>query len=759
MAPVARIMTVSARRPSSSLLRVSSPRLSVVLVVHRDQAYLRECVASVLGQPFRDVELLALDDASPDHAPELLDELGEGDERLVVRHLERALPIGEARNVALASARGEYVWFVETTDLLAEGALEAVAARLEETEPDLLVVDHAKSGALGPARPGPHGEVLRAAAGVGTFTLDDRPEALSLAPDLWNKVFRREFLDALGARFTPGGHSDLAVTYPALLTADRVAALARVAYERRRPPNAAADPHVHGTPFDVFAAYDAAFALAASANGARRDLLPVAMLRHYLVLLAGLPAPSRRDFFARAHESYVRHARGGERVPVPLELPIRLARAGRYGALETLRRAGEGRRRAAALRRLPKAVRRPTRASVLRRYYRAQLRRPIDPELAVFAAYWSRGYSCNPRAIYEKLRELVPSVRGVWVVGAEHAATLPDGLPHVVAGTREYYRLLARARYFVNNVNFPNEFVKRPGTIHVQTHHGTPLKKMGLDLRDAFYAGKRMNFELLLRRCARWDYSVSSNVHSTLVWERVYPTRYETLEVGYPRNDALANATEDDVRRIRAELGVDRRRRVILYAPTHREYRDGFEPTLELGRVAEDLGPDYVILARLHYFYGRDSGVEELHDAGRVVDVARHPSIEELCVASDALVTDYSALMFDYAVLDRPIVVHAPDWDEYRTLRGTYFDLLAEPPGVVTSTHDELVDAFRSRAAWSDEASALRAAFRGRFCSWDDGRAAERVVRRVWLGEDVGPPTSAAPAPAVARPCLAPIEA
>jgi CDP-glycerol glycerophosphotransferase (TagB/SpsB family) len=91
--------------------------------------------------------------------------------------------------------------------------------------------------------------------------------------------------------------------------------------------------------------------------------------------------------------------------------------------------------------------------------------------------------------------------------------------------------------------------------------------------------------------------------------------------------------------------------------------------------------------------------------------------------------------MFDYAVLDRPIVIHAPDWETYRALRGTYFDLMAEPPGLVTRTQDELVAGFRSGAVWGEAAAQSRADFRARFCAWDDGHAAERVVRRVWLGE------------------------
>jgi CDP-glycerol glycerophosphotransferase len=377
----------------------------------------------------------------------------------------------------------------------------------------------------------------------------------------------------------------------------------------------------------------------------------------------------------------------------------------------------------------------------LRWYYWLERRAPIEPDLAVFAAYWYRGYACNPRALYEKLQELVPWARGVWIVDRKHARSFPAEVPHVVAGSRGYYRVLARAKYFVNNVNFPNYFVKRPGTIHVQTHHGTPLKTMGLDLRKAFVAGTRMNFDRLLERASRWDYMVSSNPFSTAIWERVTPGAYETLEVGYPRNDVLVVATEADVARIRGELGIAPGRQAILFAPTHREYRKEYLPSADVDRLAAELGDDSVVMVRTHYFYVDRSGKRTAD--GRVLDVSTHPSIEELCLAADVLVTDYSSIMFDYAVLDRPIVIHAPDWDEYRRLRGTYFDVLAEPPGVVTTTDDELVAAFGTGAVWSDDAARLRAAFREKFCSLEDGRAAERVVRRVWLGESTEPASSA----------------
>jgi CDP-glycerol glycerophosphotransferase (TagB/SpsB family) len=269
-----------------------------------------------------------------------------------------------------------------------------------------------------------------------------------------------------------------------------------------------------------------------------------------------------------------------------------------------------------------------------------------------------------------------------------------------------------------------------------------------MDLKDTPIAGARMDFDALLRRCARWDFSVSSNRFSTEIWERVYPTNYESLEVGYPRNDVLANADDDAVRRARAELGIEPGQTVVLYTPTHREYRSSYVPVLDLAAVAQGLGPEYVVLARTHYFYDADRSLRDLQRQGRVRDVATHPAVEDLCLAADVLLTDYSSIMFDYAVLDRPIVIHAPDWEAYRALRGTYFDLMAQPPGVVTRTEDEVIASLRSGEARGETATQARAAFRARFCSLEDGRAAERVVRRVWLGERevAGPP----PAP-VAR--------
>jgi CDP-glycerol glycerophosphotransferase len=608
---------------------------------------------------------------------------------------EPRLTLVNARSGGLDRAEGDYVWFVEAAGAVPT-KLEAITARLEEAHPDVLLLD--------PGRGAPR----------GSFTVDEWPPALDVAPGIGDKIFRRAFLRELRVGLSDCDFGELPLTYPALLAAGRIAVWDGEGVFSTHEPRS--------DPTAVFAAYDRVFEVAerlGSKIEGRLELLPVSMLLHYLTLLDELPGDQRTDFFARMSQSYATWARGEEKVSPERrqEFYARRASPGRGGRGGSTRPIG-------ALQRVGRRARRA--------YYARQLRHPVDAELAVFAAYWYTGFACNPRAIYEKLRELCPRIRGVWVVDHDHEDAIPAGIPYVVAGSREYFRLVARAKWFVNNVGFPEEIVKRDGTIRVHTHHGTPVKTMGLDLRDALVAGSRTDFARQRRRWARWDYSVTQNRFTTSEWARAYPGTYETLEVGYPRNDVLATSTQEDVQRVRAELEIEPDRVAILYAPTHREFVPGFASPLDLARVAERLGEEYVILARTHYLQpAPDPGIY----GERVRDVSRHPSIEDLFLAADVLVSDYSSMIFDYAVLDRPLVVHVPDWEIYKSLRGTYLDLPAEPPGVVTRTEDDLVDALRRGRARGEEASGLRAAFRARFCSLDDGHAAERVVRAVWLGD------------------------
>ncbi|WP_205718051.1 bifunctional glycosyltransferase/CDP-glycerol:glycerophosphate glycerophosphotransferase [Actinomadura soli] len=732
--------------------------LSVIVPVHKVQGYIRQCLDSILDPDIPNLEVIAVDDHSPDGCGEILDEFAERDPRVRVRHLEENVGLGHARNIGLDMATGDYVWFFDSDDHATEGAVRAIYDRLAETRPDVLVFDYARSYWNGKVKRSIINHLFREPPAPDVFTLEERPSVLEMMMTAWNKAIRREFLLDLGLRFSGGYYEDVNVTYPILMAAERLSLLDRVCYIYRQRRHGAITKTTGAKHFDAFAQYDRIFEFMDGMGPAAdpfRNLMFDRTIWHLLVIIERedrVHESEKPRFFAEMSATYNRHEPEGHVPPEPEDKPYladkhRAIKANDYKGFLRVRatesRVKTTKRRTRKVGRLGKRGVRASKELAKDRYYQMQRKLPIDENLAVFAAYWYRGYACNPAAIYEKVRELAPHITPVWVVKPGARSTMPDGVEYVVAGSADYYRTLARAKYFVNNVNFPDFYVKRPGQVHLMTQHGTPLKKMGLDQMEYPVGANDMDFKALIQRSDRWDFLVSSNPLSTEAWQRGFPCGYEMLEIGYPRNDRLVTAGHDAEQRarLRDEVGVPDGATAILYAPTHRDYQRRYSPMFDIGRVVEQLGDDHVLLLRAHYYYkiknmAADMGWPE----GRVIDVSRHPSVEDLMIASDVLLTDYSSVMFDYANLDKPIVIYANDWETYRLTRGVNFDLMATPPGVVATTEDELVEAFVSRAAWSDAAAKDRADFQARFCPWDDGHAAERAVRRMFLGEKIPNP-------------------
>jgi CDP-glycerol glycerophosphotransferase len=645
------------------------PLISLVVPVYQVEAYLRPCLDSILAQSFEDFELIVVDDSSRDRCGEIISEYADRDSRVRPVWLRANGGLGPARNAGFAAATGEYTWFVDSDDWLAPGALDAVATRLAQTRPDVLVVDYARSELDGRTKRNIMAHLLHDAPDV--FRIGDYPRLLRNFGVAWNKVARTEFLREADLPFPPGWYEDIPFTYPSLERAERLSTLDRVClyYRRRRSGSILGSSSARH--LDLFDQYELALSRL-------REEQVLAYVRDYafdhglLVLNAPgrLPASSRGEF----HRRLVRFQRRHGVRPHGWRQRVLMAGLWRwYPRIKGLGRElprGDWKRK---LKRLPGLA-----------YYWWQRRKPLQ-DLAVYSSYWGRAYECNPAAIHAKAAELAPHVRGVWLVTEEHAPHMPSNVDYVTIGSLAYYRAVARARWAIYNDNLEGEIVNRPGTVHLQTHHGTPLKRMGVDEPG-------VSVTKLLKRCDRWDYNLSANRYSTEIWARAYPCRFKTLEFGSPRNDALVGAPPFEGR-------------TVLYAPT---FRPGAPP-----EPPELKGVELVVKHHYH------------HDS-------RSSSINELMLSASALITDYSSIMFDFALLDRPIVIYAPDWESYVDERGVYFDLLSEPPGPVATTPEELQRIFATGEVWGYEQE--RKAFRERFCQFDDGRAAERVVRHLFLG-------------------------
>ena len=314
----------------------SLPRISIVLPVYSVPEYLDACLDSVLGQATASTEVIAVDDASPDACGEILDARARADARLKVIHLAENAGPGNARNVGIKNASGDYVWFADADDMIAAGAVAQVTAALAQDRPDVLLIDYEDFYAGGATGPSPGGALLRAAP-AGTFPLAARPALINLAMTAWSKVIRREFLDEIGLPFPPGIHEDVPVSCAVLLSARRISALARVCYSYRRARRESFMVTTSDRHFDIFASYQLVFDLLPSfaeragtpVTEAVRSALFGRAIWHYTTILGtggvgigaariggGLvPSGARKAFFERMHKDFRRWRPAGYRYP------------------------------------------------------------------------------------------------------------------------------------------------------------------------------------------------------------------------------------------------------------------------------------------------------------------------------------------------------------------------------------------------------------------------------------------------------------
>ncbi|MDT0278169.1 CDP-glycerol glycerophosphotransferase family protein [Blastococcus goldschmidtiae] len=342
-------------------------------------------------------------------------------------------------------------------------------------------------------------------------------------------------------------------------------------------------------------------------------------------------------------------------------------------------------------------------------------------------------FSDSPRALYDELLDRGVEATNTWLSAPHTQATFPDDVTTVPFGSPESIAALEGADLVISNDHIPLDWEKPPGAVYLQTWHGTMLKRVH---NDVLWAPEG-RLAYLDQDIARWDLLLSPNAITTERLRKAFGFTGPIHETGLPRNDLLLGPRRDEVRaRVRAELGIADGQTAVLYTPTWRDdlvFAGGeggagrsFEFPIDLEAFTERLGGDHVLLLRLHNMV-----LDRLEPAeGSVVrDVSGYPDIQDLYVAADVMVTDYSSTMFDFANTGRPMVFFTYDLDRYRDqLRGFYFDLEEVAPGPLVRTSPELVDAIAGIEAISDQYAARYARFRETFTHLEDGAATRRVL-------------------------------
>lgn len=371
------------------------------------------------------------------------------------------------------------------------------------------------------------------------------------------------------------------------------------------------------------------------------------------------------------------------------------------------------------------------------RYNQQQLRAgqnhsPLKANTALFMCFGGKRATDSPRRIFESLQHMDPAPTVRWAV-VDGSVTVPDGAIRTVIGSAEWFEALATSELLVNNNNFPFYFRKRTDQTYIQTWHGTPLKRLGNDVARTNFSLSYWN--LMWREAGYWDTLLAQNNYAAKTLATCFGFEGRVVARGYPRNDSLRSPEAALIReRTRHHLGIPRGKKVLLYAPTWRDdarTNNDYQLVtyLDFARVQERLGDDYVILLRGHH---NVSGQRQTAGNNFLIDATEYPEVNDLYLAADILINDYSSVMFDFCVTKKPIIYLTPDIERYRdSTRGFYFDLQSLAPGPLLATTEQVIDAIVNVESVQIRFKKRYNNFVDMFAPNCDGQATQRTVQEL----------------------------
>ncbi|MGL5153135.1 MAG: CDP-glycerol glycerophosphotransferase family protein [Clostridium sp.] len=366
----------------------------------------------------------------------------------------------------------------------------------------------------------------------------------------------------------------------------------------------------------------------------------------------------------------------------------------------------------------------------------------VKSNRVIFDSFLGKGYSCNPRYIYEYMNTTTgyKKYKCIWVLRNPKKEEIPNAKV-VKYGTIKHFYYLVTSEFWVFNSKIPKYFKKKKEQIYLQTWHGTPLKRLAKDIdigEDATFYRSKMSYEEMVKTYEqdeeKYDFLVSPNEYSTEKFQSAFGVnKRKILETGYPRNDSLFTINEVEVNEIKDKLNIPKKKKVILYAPTWRENKYSargytYTPKVDFKKWKESLGEEFVVIYKPHYLI-----VNKIEDNGLENFLYRFDSnidIKDLYLISNILITDYSSVFFDYICLDKPVVFYMDDLKEYKEeLRGFYINI-NELPGPIVEEENELLKEIKNQFKETNTDKIKE--FKKKLNYFDDGRASERVVKAIF---------------------------
>jgi len=702
------------------------------MAVYNTEEFLEKSIQSVLDQTYKNIELILINDNSNDGSKQKIEEIARLDNRISLYKFQERRGVGASRNFGIEKATGEFIYFMDSDDYLDERTLEILINNINNNNiirGRMRTTNFSSSFSI----------IFDGLFQIKTFT-DDRYRLIR-NNSAQNFLFKKEFIINKKLSFSEEVEvfSDLDFMLPALINVDQVPFVREAIYFRRRRNDPVSNPSLSQYS-DEIRIKDFLFMYnhlkERYSDHMASDFLDKQLLNFYRkdIVVYFKDKENIEVVFEQLSQATRKIERNKLReYDWVLKKEIRALQLGEKAKFKRINA------RHHFMRNIRGGLK--TKRKFLVLLYRTLfLNLPVKENLIFFESFLGKNYSDSPKYIYQYMIENNMNFKYIWSVNEKKE--IPGNPIQVKRFSPKYFYYLARSKYWVSNSRLPKFLDKRKENIYLQTWHGTPLKQLVFDMKDVYSADPNYKSKFY-EQSRRWDYLSSANQYSSEIFKRAFKYDKQLLELGYPRNDILYQKDNaKDILALKNEMGIPTDKKVVLYAPTWRDdqvisagkYK--FELQLDLAKMQKELGDQYIVILRMHYFIASHLDISEF--SGFAYDFSEYDDIAELYLVSDMLITDYSSVFFDYANLKRPILFYTYDLEKYRdTLRGFYIDIEKEVPGPLVMSSDEVIEAILNIDQINNDYKNRYEDFYNRFCQWDNGRASEKTVKLVFKGNNI----------------------
>ncbi len=351
---------------------------------------------------------------------------------------------------------------------------------------------------------------------------------------------------------------------------------------------------------------------------------------------------------------------------------------------------------------------------------------PVQDNKIVFVCYGGKNYSCNPKYIAQEIIRQNLGYDLVWLL-LDVDQQLPEQIRKVKFHSRDAFYELATAKIIISNTKSDLRLFKKKEQYVIQTWHGSYSSKRlekdaGRNLPSRYIKESKKNSR-------QTDLFLSNSKVLSQEYRDAFWCKCEILECGFPRNDVLFSWDPKIRTETREKLGIPLDSKIVLYAPTFRDNMSTDAYNVDARGVLDVLkktGDDWYFLIRMHPNVRSTQSMFQYDE--HVLNATNYPDMQELLIAADILITDYSSTVFEFAVLKKPSYIYASDVEQYDAMRGLKKDFF-KMPYPINRTNDELLEQLKNYTDQVGQDAAKR--FMEYFGGIDKGDASEQVVAHI----------------------------